>query len=41
MKKYQIIYADPPWSYNGATSDGFSFGRGAAFLIEMPVMIRP
>ena len=35
MKKYQIIYADPPWSYNVASSKGTSRGVAERYY---PVM---
>ena len=30
LKKYQIIYADPPWQYNSRANSGTKFGGGAA-----------
>lgn len=33
MKKYNLIYADPPWSYRDKAADG---NRGAGF--KYPVM---
>ena len=30
IKKYQIIYADPPWQYNNRANSGTKFGGGAA-----------
>lgn len=35
MKKYSIIYADPPWSYNAASSKGTSRGVAERYY---PVM---
>ena len=35
MKKYQIIYADPPWPYNaGAKKNGFSSSAYSSMKIE-------
>lgn len=47
MKKYQIIYADPPWAYNSKRSNYINNGSGETLrhydtltideLKEMPV----
>lgn len=47
MKKYQIIYADPPWTYNSKRSNYINNGSGETLrhydtltideLKEMPV----
>jgi len=35
MKKYQIIYADPPWSYNVASKNGTSRGVAERYYQTM------
>jgi len=37
MKKYQIIYADPPWSYNVASKKGTSRGVAERYYDTMSV----
>ena len=45
MKKYQIIYADPPWKYNDSMGDDSTYGAATsqydcmdvAELLELPI----
>ena len=39
MKKYQIIYADPPWSYSISSSVAGGRGQNTAYRCLRPVEI--
>ncbi len=34
MKKYKIIYADPPWFYNDRRKNGTRFGGGGNLPLQ-------